>query len=386
MGDTQYHLLVACHGLYGTPSEMERLVQIYQSAFPSLLTIAAHVAKLAQDDGVVVTHVSMVGYSMGGLVLRYAAGRLYHDGFFDAIKPLNFITLATPHLGVTGWVHGRNYAARWFLFRAGRQLAFTDSDAEYGGEPLLSALSNSKLPFHCALVLFAKVMIVANLVCSVSMAHVATRLTRSKLGDTVVPYLTASAQLQSPYRRTGMSDVVFESSESPIVRPRQAVDIDALPPPPKFVQIGGPRLWAFRLVVYPLFLVVALVPGMLLVMLPRVVRNNVRARSRHIAARTGLSAAVDNVALVYRRLHDFQRVLAIAPLLRRSSTQEYQRRIVASLELTAPRLERVDVWLPSALHTHRAIIPFDKTYAHFGSPTVRALTKRFIDVGDATVC
>lgn len=43
---------------------------------------------------------SIVGYSLGGLVARYAIGLLYAKGFFDKIKPVNFTTFASPHLGV----------------------------------------------------------------------------------------------------------------------------------------------------------------------------------------------------------------------------------------------------------------------------------------------
>lgn len=40
-------------------------------------------AKDTQVDGVI-----MVGYSLGGLMLRYAIGVLGKSGFFDNIKPL----------------------------------------------------------------------------------------------------------------------------------------------------------------------------------------------------------------------------------------------------------------------------------------------------------
>lgn len=61
-----------------------------------------------------VTCVSLIGYSLGGLMARYAAGRLLADGYFDRVRPRNLVTVATPHLGsfrcavagVGGWGAG----------------------------------------------------------------------------------------------------------------------------------------------------------------------------------------------------------------------------------------------------------------------------------------
>ena len=38
---------------------------------------------------------------MGGLLVRYAAGRLYQPdtGLIAGLKPMHFLTLASPHLG-----------------------------------------------------------------------------------------------------------------------------------------------------------------------------------------------------------------------------------------------------------------------------------------------
>lgn len=40
-----------------------------------------------------------VGYSAGGLFNRYACGLLWREGFFLRVRPVCFITIATPHLG-----------------------------------------------------------------------------------------------------------------------------------------------------------------------------------------------------------------------------------------------------------------------------------------------
>ena len=63
--------------------------------------------------------ISFVAHSLGGLVARYAIGRLYEpnsrskssggrddvehlEGHIAGLEPMNFITFASPHLGSSG--------------------------------------------------------------------------------------------------------------------------------------------------------------------------------------------------------------------------------------------------------------------------------------------
>ena len=59
--------------------------------------------------------ISFIAHSIGGLVARYAIGKLYKPsertsdgcekdllGTISGLMPMNFITLATPHLGSQG--------------------------------------------------------------------------------------------------------------------------------------------------------------------------------------------------------------------------------------------------------------------------------------------
>ncbi|KAG8894499.1 hypothetical protein FRB99_001224, partial [Tulasnella sp. 403] len=50
-----------------------------------------------------VTRFSIIGYSLGGLLSRYAVGILSSTGFFDKITPVNFATVATPHVGLVSY-------------------------------------------------------------------------------------------------------------------------------------------------------------------------------------------------------------------------------------------------------------------------------------------
>ena len=64
--------------------------------------VKGHIEMLRELEGEEVTHISMVGYSLGGLITRYAVGKMETEGWFDEGKftPINFMTIATPHLGV----------------------------------------------------------------------------------------------------------------------------------------------------------------------------------------------------------------------------------------------------------------------------------------------
>jgi len=55
--------------------------------------------------GASLTHITFVGHSMGGLISRYAIGRLFSpgDGTLLGLQPAHYITMATPHLGCDGF-------------------------------------------------------------------------------------------------------------------------------------------------------------------------------------------------------------------------------------------------------------------------------------------
>ncbi|KNC75119.1 hypothetical protein SARC_12347 [Sphaeroforma arctica JP610] len=48
------------------------------------------------------THISLCGLSLGGLIIRYTCGELYESesGTIGGLIPLNFVSFASPHLGV----------------------------------------------------------------------------------------------------------------------------------------------------------------------------------------------------------------------------------------------------------------------------------------------
>jgi hypothetical protein len=133
------HLLVGQHGLWGQPAHVERLLEhVHDSintqqqqehkkhpgtpvfrlvvlnsdvnagnrTYDGVDVCGTRLAQLVQERlqqeeeaGRRVVKISFVGYSLGGLICRYAVGKLYAAGVFDSVQPMNFITVATPHLG-----------------------------------------------------------------------------------------------------------------------------------------------------------------------------------------------------------------------------------------------------------------------------------------------
>lgn len=43
--------------------------------------------------------ISLVGYSLGGLIARYTIGLLEREGWLERLDCVDFLTLATPHAG-----------------------------------------------------------------------------------------------------------------------------------------------------------------------------------------------------------------------------------------------------------------------------------------------
>jgi hypothetical protein len=118
--------------------------------------------------GYKITRFSIVGYSLGGLVARYAIGLLYHKGYFDKITPVNFTTFVTPHLGVrtplTGYSnHLWNVLGARTLSTSGRQL-FTVDSFRNTGRPLLSVLADPQSVFISALAKFEHRSLYTNIV------------------------------------------------------------------------------------------------------------------------------------------------------------------------------------------------------------------------------
>jgi len=121
-----------------------------------------------EKDGCQIKRISIVGYSLGGLVARYAIGLLYSNGWFNRVEPINFTTFATPHLGVRTpllGVHHRvwNILGSRTLSTSGRQL-FTIDTFRDTNRPLLSVLADPSSIFILALAQFKHRVLYANII------------------------------------------------------------------------------------------------------------------------------------------------------------------------------------------------------------------------------
>ncbi|KAK8124518.1 lipase/serine esterase [Apiospora kogelbergensis] len=207
------HLCVVVHGLWGNPNHMKTVVKTLRDAYSEdelyiLLPkrnkgsstydgierggervceeIQEELRKIEANGGNI-TKLSVVGYSLGGLVSRYAVGLLHAKGVLDQLRPMNFTTFASPHLGVRsplrGWHnHIWNVLGARTLSMSGRQL-FTIDDFRDTGRPLLSIMADPDSIFMEGLSRFKRKTLYANI------AH-----------DRSVPYYTACIAKTDPYR------------------------------------------------------------------------------------------------------------------------------------------------------------------------------------------
>ena len=129
------HLFVLIHGLWGTPVHMESLKQSFEDSLdpkenavfllPSknakfktfdgieilgyrvLLEVCQFIQKYNEENenegsGKQIRRISIVGYSLGGLVARFIVGKMFTEckEYFAGIKPVLFLTMASPHVGI----------------------------------------------------------------------------------------------------------------------------------------------------------------------------------------------------------------------------------------------------------------------------------------------
>jgi hypothetical protein len=114
-----------------------------------------------------ITKLSVVGYSLGGLVARYAIGLLYAKGVMDRLECLNFTAFASPFLGARSPRKG-TFGRIWngvganVLSASGRQLWGIDRFRDTG-RPLLSVLADPDSIFMSGLRKFKRRTLYSNI-------------------------------------------------------------------------------------------------------------------------------------------------------------------------------------------------------------------------------
>lgn len=157
-----------------------------------------------EDDGASVKRLSIIGYSLGGLIARYAIGLLHSKGWFKKLEPVNFTTFATPHLGVRTPLRGYhshlwNAFASRTLSASGRQL-FTIDTFRDTNRPILSVLADPDSIFMRALSLFKHRTLYANIV-----------------NDRSAPYYTTAIASTDPFVDLDAVNIRYLESYSPTI-------------------------------------------------------------------------------------------------------------------------------------------------------------------------
>ncbi|EIW79386.1 DUF676-domain-containing protein [Coniophora puteana RWD-64-598 SS2] len=243
------HLLVLVHGMWGNPRHLAELDRIIREVKGDVETedtkLAVLVAETNKEDstydgidwggervaqevfdeikkhedaGKKVTKFSITGYSLGGLIARYLIGILHQKQFFEKITPVNFNTIATPHIGIPRFQSTFSSIASFLgprlLSRTGEQFFGVDKWSP-SGRSLLEVLADPDHIFHQALVLFPNLRIYAN-----------------ALNDLTVPYVTAAIDDKDPfgdYENNGLEVEIDEKYKHIII----SYNLPATPPPPK---------------------------------------------------------------------------------------------------------------------------------------------------------
>ncbi|KAF9178291.1 hypothetical protein BGZ51_007898 [Haplosporangium sp. Z 767] len=168
-----------------------------------------------------VTQFSFLGYSLGGLIGRFAMGLLDLEKFFDpveeggqGIEPMYFVTMATPHLGIrkppeSNWSRLFNYLSSTMLSRTGEQLQLIDDYTM--GKPILLVMSEPEGIFLKALARFKRRALYCNI-----------------RNDRSVPFWTASFSDADPFCELESVQIQYHSQYSSLIESFEPQDLEKL--------------------------------------------------------------------------------------------------------------------------------------------------------------
>lgn len=136
-----------------------------------------------QNRGGKIKKLSVVGYSLGGLVARYAIGLLYAKGVLDELECMTFTAFASPFLGVRTPLQGTanhiwNVLGARTLSTSGRQL-FTIDKFRDTGRPLLAILADPNSIFIKGLAKFQRRTLYTNITNDRSAVHYTTGISKT---------------------------------------------------------------------------------------------------------------------------------------------------------------------------------------------------------------
>ncbi|TRM64815.1 putative serine esterase-domain-containing protein [Schizophyllum amplum] len=304
------HLLVLVHGMWGHIGHLEQMRLVSEAIKPTdgcrlhvLLPttnseehtydgvdwggervaqeILDEVDKL-KSKGDKVTKFSVTGYSLGGLISRYAIGILKQKGLFEDITPVNFITVATPHLGLIRYRTTLYTLFAYFgpklLARTGEQFYCVDKWSATG-RSLLEVMADPERIFYQTLQSFQRIAIYANAV-----------------SDYTVPYMTAAIDLEDQFADMETNGLQLELDEhytNAIIKSYRLPD----DPPPKQHKMPDARKLATNALLY------ATIPFLLPIALPYAITRFVR-ESRSSRARIKLLKTDETLAAILAKLEE----------------------------------------------------------------------------------
>ena len=190
--------------------------------------VTQEIIEVLEEKDSKITKLSIVGYSLGGLIARYTIGLLYSKRWFERVKPINFTTFATPHLGVKTPLLGIRYKlfnllGSRTLSTSGRQLFTVDSFRDTD-RPILSILADPGSIFMLALAQFGHRVLYANII-----------------NDRSAPYYTTSISVTDPYTDLDAVSINYLPNYTPhIIDPTDPVHLK--PPviqPPLFTRLAS---------------------------------------------------------------------------------------------------------------------------------------------------
>ncbi|KAF4554929.1 Serine esterase-like protein [Elsinoe fawcettii] len=301
------HLVVLVHGLWGQPSHLEYLSKSLREAYNEdqiHLLVAKSNANYFTYDGIEtggerITHeiegeikkleekgtsiqkLSVIGYSMGGLVARYAVGLLDSAGLFKTIKPVNFTTFATPHLGVRAPLTGTasqvwNVLGARTLSTSGQQMFLVDTFRDTG-RPLLSLMADPNSIFIRGLSKFQHRTLYANI-----------------LNDRSVVYYTAAISSTDPFADLNTVELhTLKDTDSVILDPSHPASHKAPTIPPLLSRIRSAATTTVTSIPWAFFLTVLLPIGTVFFLTSAGVQTikSAQRRKAHDSGKTGVEVS-----------------------------------------------------------------------------------------------
>ncbi|KAH6845156.1 putative serine esterase-domain-containing protein [Chaetomium sp. MPI-CAGE-AT-0009] len=254
------HLVVLVHGLWGNPNHMASVAKALREQYTPdqvYILLAKRNSGSFTYDGIElggervcleieeeleaikskggnIKKISIVGYSLGGLVARYAIGLLFARGVLDNLECMNFTAFASPFLGVRtplrGWANQIwNVLGARTLCMSGRQLFGIDKFRDTG-KPLIAVLADPNSIFMSGLAKFKRHTLYTNITNDRSAVYYTTGIAKTD------PY-TDLSQVTVRYL-PGWDDVILD--------PADPVSASAPPPEEPETARASVEKWAKR--------------------------------------------------------------------------------------------------------------------------------------------